>query len=329
MSSRDSMPNYERCLHMLYGLAVGDAIGLPFEHDRQRIRPVLIDIDEGGFDLHSHFQGNRLIAGGQVSDETEQMIILLSGIAERGGIYSREYAISAYMEWANSKTPFVDVNARNLFQRVKTVGGYNRRCAKFAPERVLSNAAIARCAPIALLRDSDSIAAQDCSITNPAPECIAAEQAYTLFLKSLLRGDHITAGMETIIAACFAKTGNNAIDVAYVQATARANRDMVSNKSFYAHAIYCAIYATLYFNSMSDAMDWVVSFPSTDSDTNAAVVGAVIGAKMGNALRDDARYMRNLQLVLACNPDSGSISRPEKYHPRHIEGCVKAIFATL
>lgn len=114
----------DRIKGALYGVMLGDALGLP--HERSGRLDSYTGILEIIPVINSRFQGKRTLALGQVSDDTEMMIVLLKCIIENNLEYDVDMVLINYIEWANT-CPFIGTNTRDLFKGISTVNGYIKR----------------------------------------------------------------------------------------------------------------------------------------------------------------------------------------------------------
>jgi ADP-ribosylglycohydrolase len=308
---------YERYLAMLHGVAVGDALGLPYEHV--------------GNHPTADAQGNCIAQPngckqwgsivphtypcGQISDDTEMTIALLRAmrVEQEDLVYDVHSAIEQYRRWAATQCPFMGRNTRNCF-----VSAHPRADMR---AKSLSNGALMRCAPLALLSDikaRDAVIA-DCSLTNPALECVTAELFYVRILRALLRATSpARRERANIVADCWQMypqcTQYPLLVRAYEDAMGARTRDLAENKGLYTHSLYCAIYCITQFDTMTHALNWVIFAPGrTDTDTNAAIAGAAMGAFLGPL--NDEIYVRNLHDVLTSSPRGRNTARPSDYHP--------------
>lgn len=346
--------------HIFHGLAVGDALGSPYE--LRGNHPTLdtqghVTIQPQGFYQHTHFQGTRRFRPGQVSDDTEMTIALLDSLRWRDhGIltYDKDNAAQSYIDWAATQCPFMGHNTRNHFAGIKTLGGFHARQIRMEAERlaVLSNGALMRCSPLVQLGFQKTTphsiianpanvgammiaVAEDCRLTNPANECIIANQCYIRMLRALIQaaiaripGAPLPTRDERlqIIQSAFQEIHQGGMEsspnlrVAFQDAVQSRGRDICENKGFYAHAIYCTVYCILNFDTMTAAFDWIILRPGWhDSDTNAAIAGAAMAAFLGptkcQSATYDPVYYANSQQVIAPHvmPTDEFMARPNRY----------------
>lgn len=357
------------CLSMLYGVAVGDALGAPFEHRGNQIQ-----LDEhqhviirGGFTVFSRFQGQKIYPPGQVTDDTEMTIALMRAlraqVPQHTITYDRNIAISEYLAWGNSGCPFRGKNTRNHFSGITTAVGYERRCARMTQERndCLSNGHLMRCVPLTFVgigpgfpnlidyTHLDEAIRADCSLTNPALECVTAELWYVRLLRAFLL-EHVTTHnphpierlrRAQIITSLINEIVQPSINVPMFRAACddamngRA-RNLSENKGLFAHAIYCTIFCLLHFDSMTEAFDWVIrDHPHSDTDTNAAIMGAAMAICLGNTVGipgapggapHDPVYEANLARVLQNPTQVTATTRPEIYRPNQFATHIDQLF---
>lgn len=301
---------------MLLGVALGDALGAPHEFANQIPLEKYTGVLEHPLLVCRRFQGGKLKGNvGQITDDTEMTIALADAICRRRG-YDRGAAIAGYLEWANSKCPFMGRNTRALFVGVKTIKGYEGRhaalCAEPRVKWSQSNGCLMRCAPLAALPDTEwgGAVALDSAATNPHPVCVDAVRAYVCAARELLAGE--TAAAATAKALVTATTD----EVIAAIATGRDQepQDVSSEKGWVVHAVYCAFLA---LNgpeaSFQDRIDRIERLGG-DPDTNGAIAGALLGAQLGEAaMRAETRTGANIERVLANDPATGGLPRPKKY----------------
>jgi len=198
-SPLDAGPDLEarrdRVRGMLYGAALGDALGAPHEFRNQVPLARYTGSLEHSVTLVRRFQGGRLIGNvAQCTDDTEMTIALADSIIAGAGAYRAEAAAKQYIAWANSSTPFLGNNTRALFHGIKTYRGYENRWegAHSVPEESWSqsNGCLMRCSPLAVLQSADwrAGAELDCRLTNPHPVCIDSVRSYICAMRAACGG---------------------------------------------------------------------------------------------------------------------------------------------
>lgn len=301
---------------MFYGGALGDALGAPF-----KFRNGLSITQYNGRLEYRPKIASRYGVVGQVTDNSEMSIALARSIIKNGGTYNRNKAISAYIEWANSKPLAMSRNVRFLFyginpENTNEFKTYESRVKKrFNPEKkggiksqdAQSNSSLMRCASLALSPGKNyKNVKDDVNLTNPNEINRECGVIYVKILRELLFGDLGVDPLET--------AKHPSIIEAIEQAKTKERRDVTKDKGWVVHAFYCAVYCLLHFEDYSPAIDWVIRLGG-DTDTNAAIAGSLMGAKMGYILFVDPNTEPNLLSLLYANPDDGDFPRPEKYLP--------------
>ena len=313
----DATSRRDRVRGMLFGVALGDALGAPHEFRNQIPLEKYIGNVEFPLIVCRRFQGGRITGRlGQITDDTEMMIALARAIVVNGG-YDRGAAAAAYLAWANSRCPFMGNNTRKLFVGVKTFVGYQRRWDGLRAEPQSkwsqSNGCLMRCAPLATLPATEwgGAAALDCALTNFHPVCVDAVRAYLCAARELLAGASPAEATARAIATATEAEVIAAIATARDQEARDVNDD---RKGWVVHALYCAFLA---LNdaapAFQDRIDRVIRLGG-DTDTNGAIAGALLGAACGEvAMRAETRTGPNLEVVLAVDPAAGGLPRPAKY----------------
>jgi ADP-ribosylglycohydrolase len=314
----------DRVRGMLFGVAIGDALGGPHEFRYQVPLSEYHGLVEYPLTHCSRFTGKAVGAVGQITDDTEMTIALADSIAlGRPARYSRDAAIAQYLAWAGTKPAFMGRNTRALFVGVKTIAGFTSRRASAAPSE--GNGCLMRCAPLAVLPNWAQAAAEDCAITNPHRVCVAAVVAQVTAARALLEGATPEAATRAALDSVAAPSvAEKEIAAAIAQGAARLRRDVTGpTKGWVVHAIYCAFYALNQVggrggaSGYQDTIDEIVRMGG-DTDTNAAIAGALLGAHLGEAaLRAESRTGPNLAAVLAAA--GGSIPRPERFAAQRLD----------
>jgi len=314
----------DRIRGMMIGVGLGDALGAPHEFHNQIPLNRYSGKLEHPLTVHRRFQGGQLVGNvGQMTDDTEMTMTLARLIIEGRGIYKSQNAIRRYMEWANSKCTFLGKNTRKLFVGVKTVEGYKKRWTKLRGEPESSwsqsNGCLMRCSPLAVLPlNTLDVCETDCELTNFHPTCVDAIRSYVCALRKLLEGR--TAAEAT------AKALATATELDVIRAITEG-RDQKARyvggptKGWVAHALYCAFYA---LNSpkptFQERVDEIIRLDGNkDTDTISAISGAMLGALYGlGAMESESVTGPNLKILLAVDPTTGGLPRPEKYAARYL-----------
>ena len=303
------MDTKDRLLGCLWGAALGDALGAPYEF-RYGGMPFRDEITNE----HTSF------ALGQVTDDTEMMLALAQCLRENpDGQYVREDIIRAYCEWATSGVPDIGNNTRQLFHHPKghidQLKAYEKAYKLYVLDHpqhnwTQSNGCMMRVMATALLPREQAIWIQDCILSNPHPICQEAVDFYMCMLHSCLDGT-----FQFHYEPTFPE-----IKQAIAEATKREHRMLSKSRGWVVHALYCAVRCYTTGFSFVDGMRWIIGQNlDSDTDTNACIAGAILGAKIGyKRMMECPITSENIRLIRESKPSG----RPDKYHPKHIDEIV-------
>jgi ADP-ribosyl-[dinitrogen reductase] hydrolase len=313
---------------LVIGAAVGDALGVPFEsrysRDKYQYRGL---IEYKGINFNRFRKPPyKYLAVGQISDDTEMMLIIFRSLVRNHFTYNEDDVIKNYLEWANDKyTCHMGINTRELFKGIKTVKGYRKRYQhKFSDKQLRykcqSNGAMMRCAILALLPIETGL--KDCLLTNPGIVTLDANKVYLTLVQQSIKQVAKQKIIENIVLLDVCP------EVKEVVVSALSDywdRDIESCKGWCLHSLYCAIFSFNNFDlfgSYSSVIDFIIG-KGGDTDTNACIVGSLIGCYIGydKMLQEDLTK-RNISLVLACDTTSGDFPREKKWT---LEGILEEI----
>lgn len=292
----------DRVKGMLYGLALGDAMGVSTEFSRTSPKMKYDGyIPTIPFDIRFNAYYALKVNPGSVSDDTEMSIALLRGLVKKDMKYDRDTVLKNYMEWANSGV-MLGKNTRKLLKGVATIKGYENRFKKLEENEKLkmqSNGSLMRSSPLALIPNYiESIKAMktDVYLTNPNKVNMECGFFYVSFLRSILKGNDLSN-----IDKCIElyKEIGEIEEIKDIFNDLETDRDVSdrSVKGWVCSALYMAIKAFKNFDSFQDAMDWIIrEHPGSDTDTNGAIAGAMIGAHFGyEKLSKESRTKINIE----------------------------------
>jgi len=197
---------------MLCGVALGDALGAPWEFEKRQpptyeFRPIADAFPNhpevgttlpppkwGPYHGHGPFFGDV----GQVTDDTEMTIALIDALIAEGG-WNREQALKNYILWANSEGKFIGRNTKTLLGKIKP-GNVQRMIRTYQirweccydmliDAWTQSNGCLMRASPLAVLANVEDVCA-DCALTNAHPICLEACRFYHYWLRNVLKGAH-------------------------------------------------------------------------------------------------------------------------------------------
>ncbi len=328
ISSQDL--NKDKVLGMLWGAVVGDVLGSPHEFRLSTPVSEYTGVVEYTTQVFSRYHPTRKTVVGQVTDDSEMTITLLTSLVINKG-YDKNKTILAYLEWANSKTPFLGTNTRSLLYGVKTIKGYQKRYNTVyfltdPSEYTQSNGCLMRCSPLALVLNVEQTVETDCKITNQSPTCIDACVTYVRALQDLLMNQRVEEVTSRAIVMTKMDNVRATIDDAVNGHTVRQVDG--KNKGWVLHALWCAFRSLIRVkqSSYEDTISWVISLGG-DTDTNACISGAMIGAYLGrDRMLFEPNMLHNITVIKSCATEDGDIHRPQEYHPRNIDSLVETLF---
>lgn len=239
-------PRLKDCI---YGLAVGDALGVPFEF---LTRGTFRCAEMVGYGTHSQ-------AAGTWSDDTSLTLATCESIKRLGHIDTRDI-MNNFRRWLSKGEFSID--------GVFDVGG---TCAKaiglghgLSGERDNGNGALMRIAPIAFTDADDELIDQVSSLTHAHEISVGICRSFVKDLRSLINGDELRFQEE------------NHPNV-YMRGR---NVDQLKSGGFVRDTYEAAWYCISTTNSYADAVIRAVNLGS-DTDTTAAVTGALAGVIYG------------------------------------------------
>lgn len=294
----------DKIMGMIYGALYGDALGTPYEFRKTKIDAGNIRLSKmNRFDRYR--QVWKETALGQYSDDTEMALIILRHLVNNNMTYNATSVAIDYMEWANSRMPFMGKNTRALFLGVRTITGYKKRFESTFPSEDIkqlaqSNGSLMRCYPFALMglagKDYEKYLERDCRLTNPSDAVIIGEKQYIKAIISALNGK----SKDEIL-----QDWNPPTDIP----------DITNNKGWFAHALYCTFMSLRDFDDYNDAIKHIISMGG-DTDTNACIAGALLGAYFGiSKMNECNEFKDNLTIMLNCDSKKGDFPRPTEYAP--------------
>ena len=264
--------NKDKFIGALYGVAVGDALGAPYEF--RRVTPKLpydgILVDE---DVYAKFQYSTIhIKPHTVTDDTEMTLTLLSSILEKGK-YDRDDVILRYLEWASAST-FMGRNTRMLMKGVKTIKGFEARREKADMKNTQSNGSLMRALPLVLLgaKWKEGVVT-DTSLTNENDVNIECSMIFVGILRYIIFDDELKITCEQIVVKDALRSALKKEILPGV---------MTKSKGWVVYALYVAVLTLLTVKSFEDGMDFIYrNFMGGDMDTIMSISGALLGALYG------------------------------------------------
>ena len=277
---------FEGCL---LGLAIGDALGMPFEG----WRPAWIRSKLGGRVENMLPCPDRNLGRGQWTDDTKMALALSHSILRSGGRLDPADAARAYVEWFESGD-LRGIGKTTLEAIMALRKGASWRQSGKTGEFAAGNGTAMRAAPLGLLRCTDpealkSDSRDDAIITHNNDEAVAGSRAVNFFVA---RGV-LTAGFSEARAALVDECADF-IGPCRVAANLRRVRDLLADNMPCSTALQILGTSGYVVETVASAVFCFLKTPDNfeesvisavmggeDTDTTAAVCGAISGAWNG------------------------------------------------
>jgi ADP-ribosyl-[dinitrogen reductase] hydrolase len=266
------------------GLALGDALGAPFEFRRAHLIPDPLP----AFELP--WAGG---PPGSTTDDTAMARNLVRSLVERGG-FDPDDVVARHLEWFRSDPPDVGSQTRRVLRRAEE-GQSAEEAARAewelrGPEVSAGNGSVMYCAPLGVAYAHRpealfELAPRLSALTHFDERCRSAVLAVTLAVAALTRGEPPGEAVRDALAAVQDREGGEELEF-LVEAAGRARPVDGPDQGF------CLFTAALGLQAASSALGFegelrrIVALGG-DTDTNAAVAGALLGARLGRKALPD------------------------------------------
>ncbi|HEX5938219.1 MAG TPA: ADP-ribosylglycohydrolase family protein, partial [Actinomycetota bacterium] len=268
-----------RVVGSVLGLALGDALGAPFESRRREEIPWPLP----AFELP--WQGR---PPGTATDATGMARNLIRSLADRRTFDAVDLA-TRHVTWYRTQPSGIGNMTRRVLERVDRTGAPAELAARQVweergPEVSAGNGSVMYCAPLGafrarladlLVEESPALSA----ITHWDERCRTACLAVTLAAAALAGGDDPASAVDGAITAVLDREGGEELEYLVAEA-GHARRIDGPDMGF---ALFCAGIALQVVAGdpgVEEGLRHVVSLGG-DTDTNAAVTGALLGARHG------------------------------------------------
>jgi len=260
------------------GLALGDALGAPFEGRRASEVPDPIPaLERPWMDLPP----------GSTTDDTAMARNLVRSLTARDE-FDPDDLVARHLEWFRSKPPDVGNPTRRVLTRVDR--GEDASSAARAvweergPEVSAGNGSVMYCTPLGLAyanRPGEllEVAPRLSALTHYDERCRTAVLAVTLVAAALVRGEVPEAAVGSSLLAVENREGGEELEY-LVEAAGGARRIDGPDQGFCLFASGVALQSLLRSGEYETEVRRAVSLGG-DTDTNAAVAGALMGALVG------------------------------------------------
>jgi ADP-ribosyl-[dinitrogen reductase] hydrolase len=262
----------------LLGLAVGDALGAPFEG----AAPTETSrwVEEGRADM----SGGHGWEPGESTDDTAMALMLAESIADHGLLDTADVA-RRYIAWANDNPRGIGGTTRAALRGATSADDARAKAMASHARAGLTagNGTVMRAAPIALaassVEEATKAARDDAQLTHfdPAAACASAGLCAALIANS--------EGSDPVAAAVTQIDCHPRLEMV-LEAVREGNEDAIRSVAASPEAATCwttlgvALFALTKFDDYEPAVLWAISLGG-DTDTNAAVTGALLGCREG------------------------------------------------
>jgi ADP-ribosyl-[dinitrogen reductase] hydrolase len=268
----------ERVVGCVLGLALGDALGAPFEFRRREEIPdplPAFELDRSG------------LPPGTWTDDTAMARNLWRSLAEHRRLDPRD-VVTRHLEWFATDPPDVGNLTRSVLRRIRDgdPDAAARYVAERGPEVSAGNGSVMYCAPLGAFRSMQPELLHDeapalSAITHWDERCRTACLAVTLATAALVRGTEPGPAVEDAVAAVLDREGGEELEYLVVEA-GRARRIDGPDMGFTLFTAGIGLQVAAEAPGFEEGLRRVVALGG-DTDTNAAVAGALLGAAHGRA----------------------------------------------
>ena len=268
----------ERVIGSCLGLALGDALGAPFEFLRASAVPHPVPA------LDRPWRGG---PEGSTTDDTAMARNLMRSLAARDG-FDAEDLIQRHVEWLRSDPPDVGTLTGRVIRRVAAgedaVAVARDVWEQRGPEVSAGNGSVMYCAPLGLAyanRPDElfELAPALSALTHLDGRCRTGVLAVTLAVAALVRGEEAEHAARSALEAVADHEGGEELEF-LVEAAGGARPVDGPDQGFCLFTVGLAFQALVRGGDAESELRRVVSLGG-DTDTNAAVAGALLGARDG------------------------------------------------
>jgi ADP-ribosyl-[dinitrogen reductase] hydrolase len=268
----------DRVVGSALGLALGDALGAPFEFLRARNVPDPIPALERPWLSEPP---------GSTTDDTAMALNLMRSLAAQQR-FDPDDLLERHLEWFRSDPPDVGTLTGRVLRRI--AAGEDAATAaqeiwnERGPEVSAGNGSVMYCAPLGLAYANRSdelghLAPALSAITHVDGRCTTAVLAVTLGVSALVRGEPASDAARAALTAVEDLEGGEELEF-LVEAVGGSRAIDGPDQGFCLFTAGAAFQALVRPGDVETELRRVVSLGG-DTDTNAAVAGALLGARDG------------------------------------------------
>lgn len=268
------MEPVERAVGSTLGLALGDALGAPFEFRRAEQIPAPLP----AFELP--WMG---LPPGTTTDDTAMARNLIRSLIANDGRLDSADVLARHVEWVATDPPDVGNLTRRVLSRARDGAGDAAReyVEQRGPEVSAGNGSVMYCAPLGVVfanRPEELFEAAPAlsAITHWDERCRTACLAVTLAVAALVRGEDARRAVLRAVEAVADREGGEELEL--LVDTAGVTRPIDGpDQGFVFFTAGVALRITAEAPPFEEGLRAVVALGG-DTDTNAAVTGALLGA---------------------------------------------------
>ena len=268
----------ERVVGCVLGLALGDALGAPFEFRRREAIPDPFP----AFEL-----GRSGLPPGTWTDDTAMARNLWRSLAEHRRLDPGD-VVARHLGWFATDPPDVGNLTRWVLRRLRDgdPDAAARYVAERGPEVSAGNGSVMYCPPLGAFRATRPEVLHDeapelSSITHADERCRTACLAITRATAAVVRGTEPGPAVEDAVAAVVDREGGEELEYLVVEA-GRARRIDGPDMGFALFTAGIGLQVAAEAPGFEEGLRLVVACGG-DTDTNGAVAGALLGAIHGRA----------------------------------------------
>lgn len=257
--ARDNMrPVFFTLRDAVYGAAVGDALGVPYEFQGR-----------GSFECTGMASGGAHgRPAGTFSDDTSMMIALCDSVRVRGRVDVRDMR-RKFNDWMRDGAYTADGIVFDVGNTVATALSEGRGCAG---ERSNGNGSLMRIAPLAYTTADDDEVRAASSVTHAHRISTESCVCFVKLIRNLIGGNSLELALKYSIP--------ESEEFAFLADVASWPREKVRSGGFVLDTLGAAIWCFANTGSYPDCVLAAVNLGS-DTDTTACVAGALAGAVYG------------------------------------------------
>lgn len=265
---------------VVYGAAVGDALGVPFEF-KQR------DTFEC---THMVAGGTHRMPAGTFSDDTSMLLATCDSIRVHRGRINAKDMLQRFRSWLYEGAYTPDEKVFDVGNTVATALDQGFGCKG---ERSNGNGSLMRIAPLALTCATDAQIEEVSAITHAHPLSTQACVVFVGILRDVMKGKPLDLAIDDNIA--------DNENFSFLKSVKDKPREEIESSGFVLHTLEAALWCNLNTESYAECVQAAVNL-GRDTDTTACVAGALAGARYGfRAIPENwIAALRGKEVIDAC-----------------------------